>query len=183
MRRLKEQLIIGVVLTAMVLPAKADIFGRGFGGALGGAALGSLVGGKKGAKKGAIIGGAIGVIRGADESSRQQAQAEAYQRQAAERQQIAQQQQQAQIERQKAQQATQAAALTNTSSAPSGADATLVNEIQKSLIRLGYNPGGVTGQLSAATVEAIKQYQAKQGLLEDGHVSQALLIHLLRNGG
>lgn len=183
MKRYIAHLIIVAVLIGRVLPADAQILGRGFGGALGGVALGSLVGGRKGAQTDAIIGGTIGVIRGAGERSRQQAEAEAHQRQEAERQRIALEQQQAEIERLKAQQAAQAAQPVYAVPAPAGAGATLVVEVQKSLIRLGYDPGAVDGRLSPSTVNAIKQYQAKKGLLEDGNPSQALLVHMLRNGG
>ena len=183
MKRYILHLIIVAVLTGLVLPAGAQILGRGFGGALGGAALGSLVGGRKSAQAGAIIGGTIGVIRGAGERSRKQAEAEAHQRQEAERQRIAQKQQQAEIERLKAQQAAQTAPPVNAAPASPGADTTLVVEVQKSLIRLGYDPGAVDGKLSPSTVSAIKQYQAKKGLLEDGNPSQVLLVHMLRNGG
>ena len=183
MKRYVVHLMIAATLTSLTLPAEAQILGRSFGGAMGGAVLGSLVGGRKGAQTGAVIGGAVGVIRGVNERARQRAQAEAYQRQEAERQRIAQQQQQAEIERLKAQQAAQTAQPTSATPAPDGPNATLVIEIQKSLIRLGYDPGGVDGRLGPATVNAIKQYQAKKGLLEDGNASQALLTHLLRNGG
>lgn len=176
MNRRISQLIIGMTLAAMAVSAEAQVVGRGFGGALGGAALGSLVGGKKGAKTGAIIGGSVGVLRGVSERSRAQAEQEAYARQAAERQQLAQDQQQAELEQMKAQQAAQAA------SANAGRDATVI-EIQKSLIRLGFDPGDVDGNLSPKTVAAIKQYQSKNKLLEDGTPSQALLTHMLKNGG
>ena len=175
MKRYIIHLIIVAALTGLSLPVEAqEVLGRGFGGAMGGAILGSLVGGKKGAKTGAIIGGSVGVLRGVSEKSRKQAISEANKRQIAERQHIAMEQQQAEIERLKAQQASQAA---------SGPDATLVIEIQKCLIRLGFDPGGVDGRMSPSTVNAIKQYQAKMGLLEDGHASQVLLKHMLRNGG
>ena len=167
----------------MVLSADAGVLRKGFGGALGGAALGSLIDGEDGAKKGAIIGGTVGVIRGASEKSRQRAEQEAIKRQEAERQRLAQEQQQAEIEQLKAQQAAQAAQATSAAPAPAGPDVTLVIEIQKSLIRLGFDPGGVDGKPSPKTVEAIKQYQAKKGLLEDGNPSQPLLAHMLKNGG
>jgi hypothetical protein len=68
------------------------------------------------------------------------------------------------------------------SAVPASPDATLLIEIQKSLIRLGFDPGAVDGKLSQETIEAIRQYQAK-GLLEDGNPSQPLLAHMLKNGG
>ena len=188
-RKTTRHLVICVCLAAITVPAQAQILGRGFGGALGGAALGSLVGGRDGARTGAIIGGAVGVIRGVSERARRQAEAEARQRQEAERQRIAQEQQQAEIARLQAQQAA-AAAATSTSAgggvaqdSATGGDFMLIIEIQKSLIRLGYDPGVVDGQLSPSTVNAIKGYQAAKGLLEDGRPSPQLLTHMVRNGG
>lgn len=178
MKKYIAHLIIIAVLTGLVQPAGAQILGKVFGGAMSGAALGSLVGGREDAQAGAIIGATIGVLHGASEKSRKQEEAEAHQRQEAERQQTAQVQQQAENERLKAQQAAQTAV-----SASAGAGASLVGDVQKSLIRLGYDPGAVDGTLSPSTANAIKQYQAKMGLLEDGTPSQALLAHMLKNGG
>ena len=62
------------------------------------------------------------------------------------------------------------------------ADAMLVSETQRSLIRLGYDPGSV-GTMNAQTTAAIKSYQAKKGLLETGRPSQELLKHMIKNGG
>lgn len=176
-------LAIGATLATMSPSAEAQVLRKGFGGALGGAALGSLIDGQDGAKKGAIIGGTVGVIHGVSQKSRQQAEREAQQRQEAERQRQAQEQQQAEIEQLKAQQAAQAAQTAPSAPAAAGPDATLVIEIQKSLIRLGFDPGDVNGKLGPKTTEAIKQYQAKQGLLEDGRPSQELLAHMLKHGG
>lgn len=61
-------------------------------------------------------------------------------------------------------------------------DNTLVVETQKSLIRLGYEPGDI-GVAGPALDEAVSSYQKSQGLLETGELSQALLTHMLRNGG
>lgn len=183
MKRTFVYLAIGVILATMSLSVEAQVLRRGFGGALGGAALGSLIDGEDGAKKGAIIGGSVGVIRGVSEKSRRRAEQEARQRQEAERQRLTQEQQQAEIEQLKAQQAAQAAETASPAPASAVSDATLVIEIQKSLIRIGFDPGDVNGKAGPKTIEAIKQYQAKQGLLKDGRPSQELLVHMLKHGG
>ncbi len=63
------------------------------------------------------------------------------------------------------------------------ADGTLIVEIQRSLVRLGYDPGPINGERSAATVNSIRAYQVKHNLLETGQVSDALLKHMIRQGG
>jgi hypothetical protein len=141
-----------------------------FDGALSGALLGNLVGGRKSARKGAIIGGVLGAAGGIANGQRQrQQQAEAEQRRA---QWDAQQRaEQARIEQQRA------------AAAPAvAADETLIIETQKSLIRLGYGPGAL-GQAGPELTSAVLQYQKSKGLLETGELSQALLTHMLRNGG
>ena len=141
-----------------------------------GADLGALVGDKDSAKKGAMIGGSVGLLRSVSEASREEAEREAYERQEAERQRIAAEQQQVGINRLKAEQAAQQAAGSDPNSVT-------VVEVQKSLIRLGFDPGPVNGVAGPETKAAVKQYQAQHGLLEDGNVSDALLTHLLKNGG
>ena len=61
-------------------------------------------------------------------------------------------------------------------------DAMLVSEIQRSLIRLGYDPGPV-GTMNPQTTTAIKAYQGSKGLLETGHPTQELLKHMIKHGG
>jgi Sec-independent protein translocase protein TatA len=183
-------LFILLCSTPFVGTAQAQILQRGFGGAMSGALLGSLIGGRDGAQTGAAIGGAIGAIRGIDERARAQERQKAMARQEAERKRIREAQQQREIEELKRKQA-QMSSSSSTYAPPSGAigapagagDSVTIVEIQKSLIRLGFDPGGVTGQVSPATTNAIQQYQAQKGLLETGQPSQALLTHMLRNGG
>jgi len=151
---------------------QAQVLGRGFGGALGGAALGSLVGGRQGAQTGAIIGGVVGLARGAKEKKQMEAQREAYARQQAERDRIQKEQQRAEMERLKQQQASQESFESGT-----------VLEIQKSLMRMGFDPGDINGQMQPATENAIRLYEQKFGLLETGRPSQELLKHMLQNGG
>jgi peptidoglycan hydrolase-like protein with peptidoglycan-binding domain len=58
---------------------------------------------------------------------------------------------------------------------------TLIVETQKSLIRMGYDPGTL-GQAGPELTSAVFKYQRNKGLLETGELSQALLTHMLRNG-
>ncbi len=140
-----------------------------FDGALGGAVLGNMVGGRKAARKGAIIGGVIGAASSVGQNRRQSEQrAEADARRA-------QWEAQQQAERQRIEQQRAAAPAV-------AANAAIIIETQKSLIRLGYEPGTL-GQAGPALTGAIMQYQKSKGLLETGEVSQALLTHMLRNGG
>lgn len=151
---------------------QAQVLGRGFGGALGGAALGSLVGGRDGAQTGAIIGGVLGLAQGAKEKKQRAAQQEAYKRQQIERKRLEQEQQKAEMERRK----TQAIEQNNV-------DSGTILEVQKSLTRIGFDPGNIDGKMQAATENAIRLYQAKHKLLETGKPSQELLKHMLQNGG
>ena len=151
---------------------QAQVLGRAFGGALGGAALGSLVGGRDGAQTGAIIGGVIGLAKGAKEKKQMAARQEAMARQQAERTRIEKEQQTAEIKRLKKQESTQENFENGT-----------VLEVQKSLMRMGFDPGDINGKMQPATENAIQLYEQKYGLLETGRPSQELLKHMLRNGG
>ena len=168
-----------IITTALIVfgilvqtPLQAQVLGRGFGGALGGAALGSLVGGRDGAQTGAIIGGVVGLAQGAKEKRQMEARKDAYARQQAERALIQKEQQQAEIERLKNQEAKQESFESGT-----------VLEVQKSLVRMGFDPGNIDGKMQPATENAIRLYQNKFKLLETGKPSQELLKHMLQNGG
>ena len=162
-----------VFLGAVLEPSlKAQVLGRGFGGALGGAALGSLVGGREGAQAGAVIGGVVGLAQGAKEKKQRKAQQEAQARQQAERERIQKEQQLAEMERLKQLETDEEEVETGT-----------VIEIQKSLVRMGFDPGEINGKMQAATENAIRLYEQKFNLLETGRPSQELLKHMLRNGG
>ena len=171
MKRHFNTMAAGMVAAALAVPpAYAGIMGRGMGGALSGAMVGKLVGGKKGARTGAIIGGVIGASEAAANMQRQQQhQAEMQRRQSewAAQQQLEQQ-------RIRSQQAAAEPSL--------AIDQTLVIETQKSLIRLGFQPGPV-GRAGPELTAAVRQYQKSKGLLETGDLSQALLAHMLQNGG
>jgi uncharacterized protein YcfJ len=170
MKRHTAVLVTGVIVTVIGLQPVCSHAGA-FDGALGGAILGNMVGGRKAARKGAIIGGVIGATNSiANDQQQRRQQAEAEQRRAEwEAQQRA---EQARIEQRMAAAAPPAAAT----------DQTLVVETQKSLLRMGYNPGNL-GQAGPELTSAVLQYQRKKGLLETGELSQALLAHMLRNGG
>ena len=169
---MKNRILIAgaIIFTASLAfqAAHAGIFGGGLGGALRGAIVGDLVGGRDGAEVGAILGGVIGASEAAGRQKRQRQEAERrkaewVRRQEAERAQLQARQQQA--------------------AAPAQAvNQTLVVETQKSLIRLGYDPGPL-GTAGKQLTLAVMKYQQSKGLLETGELSQALLTHMLRNGG
>ncbi len=166
MKRLTAVHVTVIIAAALGMPvAQAGMFD----GALGGAVLGNMVGGRKAARTGAIIGGVVGAANSAGQQQRQrEQQAEAERRRA-----MWEAEQQAEIRRIEQQRAAAPAAA---------GDETLIVETQKSLIRLGFEPGPL-GQAGPELTDAIKQYQKSKEFLETGDVSQALLTHMLRNGG
>ena len=147
-------------------PANAGVFGAGLGGALRGAIVGDLIDGRDGAAAGAVIGGLIGAGEAAAQNKKQE---ESQQRQA--EWEASQQAEQARIRKQQAEVSPEQSAAQ-----------TLRIETQKSLIRLGYDPGEI-GEAGPALTDAVMQYQSSKQLLETGEPSQALLTHMLRNGG
>lgn len=146
--------------------ASAGVFGAGLGGALRGAIVGDLIDGRNGAAAGAVIGGLIGAGEAAsqqkkrEESVQRQAEWEAGQKAEEER-----------IRQQRAEIAPQ-----------QSAGQTLRIETQKSLVRLGYDPGEI-GEAGPELTNAVMEYQSSKQLLETGELSQALLTHMLQNGG
>ncbi len=58
-----------------------------------------------------------------------------------------------------------------------------IQEIQRLLTRLGFDPGPADGALGQRTRDAIRNYQKELGLLVDGTPSKALLDHLRRLAG
>lgn len=165
-------IVAATVLIALLAlqAAQAGVFGAGLGGALRGAIVGDLIGGRDGAEAGAILGGVIGASEAASQKKRQKRQRQEAQRRQAEWA----RQQEAERARIQQQQAAAAPAL--------AANQTLVVETQKSLIRLGYEPGQL-GTAGPQLTQAVMNYQKSKGLLETGELSQALLTHMLRNGG
>jgi uncharacterized protein YcfJ len=171
MKRHFITLAVGMVTASLAVPpAYAGIMGDGLGGALSGAMVGKLVGGRKSARTGAIIGGVIGASEAAGNMQRQQQ----YQAEVARRQSEWAAQQQLEVQRIQREQAAAAPAVAS--------DQTLLIETQKSLIRLGFQPGAI-GRTGPELTAAVKQYQKSKGLLETGDLSQALLAHMLQNGG
>ena len=142
--------------------ASAGVFGASLGGALRGAIVGDLIDGRDGAAAGAVIGGLIGAGEAAAEKKKQE---ESRQRQA--EWEASHQAEQERIRQQPAEVAP---------------EQTLRIETQKSLIRLGYDPGEI-GEAGPALTDAVMQYQSSKQLLETGELSQPLLTHMLRNGG
>ena len=159
-----------VSLVFVTHSVQAGIFGAGLGGALRGAIVGNLVDGRNGAAAGAVIGGLIGAGEAASREKKEKQRTEAAQKRQAEWQ-SSQQAEQQRIQQQQAAAAPQKAV-----------NQTLVVETQKSLIRLGYEPGDI-GDAGPELTGAVMEYQKSKGLLETGELSQALLAHMLRNGG
>ncbi len=149
-----------IVISLLAIPAAHAGF---FGDALGGAILGDLVGGRDGAAVGAVIGGVVGASR---ESKRRKQEQQRKAEWAA--------RQQAEQEHYRQERAVKAK--------PNDANQVLVTETQKSLIRLGYEAGPI-GQGGSQLNQAVIEYQKSKGLLETGELSEALLTHMLRNGG
>jgi peptide/nickel transport system substrate-binding protein len=54
----------------------------------------------------------------------------------------------------------------------------LVAAVQKELVRLGYDPGPLDGQMGPKTQGAIRRFQGDQGLSVDGEASEGLLARL-----
>ena len=176
------------LLFGAVSPAGAGVFGKALGGAMQGAVMGNLLGGRNGARQGAAIGAGIGVLSGISEDAQrrnaQKAAEERYARQMAEMELRRQQQEQEHFE--SASRSFKDGVPSNLASIGTlqpHEDTRLITEIQKSLVRLDFDPGAVDGELSNATVRAIQAYQSRHNLLETGQPSQELLKHMIRNGG
>jgi len=159
-------LLVLLALGFVANSACAGVFGAGLGGALRGAIVGDLIDGRNGAAAGAVIGGLIGAGEAAAQEKKRE---ESLQRQAewdAD--------QQAEVERIRQQRAD--------TPPPQSAAQTLRIETQKSLIRLGYDAGEI-GAAGPELTNAVMEYQSSKQLLETGELSQALLAHMLQNGG
>ena len=168
--RIRTFNVVALFALLIAQPVQAGIFGAGLGGALRGAIVGDLIDGRDGAAAGAVIGGLIGAGEAAAAKKKQRQQQEASQQRQAEW--AAHQQ----AEKDRIRQQQKATAPTQ------ALDMTLLVETQKSLIRLGYEPGDI-GSAGAALTDAVSEYQRSMNLLETGELSQALLTHMLQNGG
>jgi uncharacterized protein YcfJ len=176
-----------LVLWSLAVPpaAVAGPVGGGIGGAILGGIIGDIVGGRDGAAWGATIGAGVGISKGAKKQERRR-QAEAEQREWQRQRRM--DEERMRYERDQAmreQRYTQRARYVEPAQpvAPAGGgDTALVSEVQRSLIRLGYDPGRV-GVMSTQTTAAVKGYQQSHGLLATGQLSHELLRHMILNGG
>ncbi|MGH7887709.1 MAG: peptidoglycan-binding domain-containing protein [Candidatus Binatia bacterium] len=74
------------------------------------------------------------------------------------------------------------APMTSVAGHPAPANNQVVNSIQTSLNRLGYQPGPVDGRFGVRTQNAIRDYQRDHGLLEDGRATPELADHMWSQG-
>lgn len=163
------------VLPAAPLQAKRSVIGGTAQGAVRGAILGAIVGGESGAKRGAAIGGAIGLIRTAEQKERER---EIYRQEqlSLERERLALEQERLRLE-----QAIRPSPPP--AGVPASADASLIRDIQRSLIVLGLFSGPVDGLYSPQLATAINQFQTRLSLPVTGVPDASLLSHLRANGG
>jgi len=180
-------------LILMVLPfaaAHAEPWGDTASGVIVGGAVGGLVAGVPGAAVGVVLGGLTGA--GADNEARQERQeairSSDYMDQAEwERERRKRNQQLADLRRESwdadnnPQPTIKVASLNSSVPVPSS-DVALITDTQRSLIKMGYDPGEL-GTLTRQSVAVIKLYQAEHDLLETGRPSQALLQHMRQHGG
>ena len=150
-------LVAALVVLTSAATASAQVVERGVQGALIGAGIGAITGGGKGAGKGALIGGAAGaVVGGIEKNKRQQRYAPPPE-------------------------PVYHSAPPPRYSGPSFSR--LTHDVQRELVRLGYDPGPIDGQYGRGTATAVSMYQEDYNLLVDGKVSQPLLKHMIQQGG
>jgi peptidoglycan hydrolase-like protein with peptidoglycan-binding domain len=69
-------------------------------------------------------------------------------------------------------------------SAPASVEAErIIQQVQRTLSRLGYKPGAVDGRLSPATARAIREFEVDQALPESGRISGPRVARLARLSG
>jgi peptidoglycan hydrolase-like protein with peptidoglycan-binding domain len=56
----------------------------------------------------------------------------------------------------------------------------VIRTVQTSLVKLGYRPGSIDGQLTPETAGAIREFEVDQTLTESGRVSGPLVVRLAR---
>lgn len=171
-----------------VRPIEAGIFGNAFGGAMQGGLLGSLLDGRDGAQTGAAIGAGVGLLTGiAENEKRRDAEKAAQERYEQRKWAMEEQQRAADAARWETEKYQMEDGVPSNLASIGGLqpheDAKLITEIQRSLVKLGYDPGNADGRLSEQTITGILVYQSRAGLLETGQPSQELLKHMVRNGG
>jgi len=188
--------IIRVVTVAGVLmfagtAVHADPWASGAGGAVVGGILGGVVAGKGGAAVGAVLGGAMGAGMDAEsvydakqaKMTSDYADRADWERERRERVAAMKMQQSDQWGIGDSINGSDGVVPSVRSGVPtSAADRDLIIETQKSIKKLGYEPG-VIGTLNRQTVATIRMYQAQYDLLETGKPSPELLSHMRRHGG
>ncbi len=188
-RSFSRVLTVAVIASCMFSAQPASAFlGKVFGGAMQGAVLGSLLDGRDGAQTGAAIGAGIGVLSAvAENAERRDAEKAArarYEQQKAQR--VMRRQQEEEQRFEASSQALNGGVPSNMASIGTlqpHEDEKLITEVQRSLVKLQFDPGTIDGELNDRTVAAIQAYQARHNLLETGQPSQELLRHMIRNGG
>lgn len=182
------------VLLMVALPfasASADPWASTAGGGVVGGTIGGLVAGVPGAAVGVVLGGTMGHGADAEKQAEQQKairSADYFQQADWERERRKRNQQLADLRQEDwssdsnyRQPIVKVASISADVAIPSS-DMALVNEIQASLLKLGYDPGE-RGVLNRQTVAVIKLYQEEHDLIETGRPSPQLLRHMRQNGG
>jgi len=149
-------LLSAVLMLVSAAGGSAQVIERGVQGALIGAGIGAITGGGKGAGKGALIGGAAGAVVGGIEKSNR--------------------------ERYEPPPEPVYHAAPPPRYAPGPSYSRTVHDIQRELVRLGYDPGPIDGQYGRGTANAITMYQEDNNLLVDGQATQPLLKHMIQQG-
>ena len=153
-------LLSAAVVLVSVATASAQVIERGVQGALIGAGIGAITGGGKGAGKGALIGGAAGAVVGGVEKSNNRRRYDP------------------------PPQTVYHAAPPPPPRYSRGSNySRLVHDVQRELVRLGYDPGPIDGQFGSGTSNAIIVYQEDNNLLVDGQATQPLLKHMIQQQG
>jgi len=180
--------LVSLFSTGMVSSAVAGLFGNALGGAMQGAFLGGLLDGSDGAQTGAAIGAGVGLLAGMGEEAKKRESQEAararyeQQRRAMEEQRRVEEAARWETEKYRVEDGVPSN-LPSIGRLQPHEDAELIDQIQRSLLKLGYDPGEIDGTLSEKTIVGILAYQARTGLLETGQPSMELLKHMIRNGG
>lgn len=188
LKRVSQSLLLLTLLP--VAAAQAEPWGSTAGGVVVGGTVGGLVAGAPGAAVGVVLGGLTGA--GADKEARQEQQdairssnymdqAEWERERRKRNQQLADLRQESWDADNNAQPTIKVVSLDSSVAVPAS-DVTLITDTQRSLIKMGYDPGEL-GTLTRQSVAVIKLYQAEHNLLETGRPSQALLAHMRQHGG
>jgi len=190
MKTLLKRSIVLLAVTLPIADAGADPWASTAGGGVVGGVIGGLVAGVPGAAVGVVLGGTMGHGADAEKQAEQQKairSADYFQQADWERERRKRNQQLADLRQENwgsnnyPQPTVKVASISADVAVPSS-DMALVTDIQRSLIKLGYDPGEM-GVLNRQTVAVIKLYQEQHDLIETGRPSPQLLRHLHQNGG